>query len=168
MRRLPLPSEFFAGAILIDAFGFFETDDENEAVLAEVRRVLAPRGRFVLKVVNGAPIRAGFRETDREEREGVVVNISRQLMLGPSRMIERVVVTGSRGSGEYERCQRLYNSADLYGALKRTGFTGVELFANPSGASFEPATSSTIWASANVAQSNRSVDLRPISGRNPL
>ena len=53
MRQLPLRAKFFAGAILIDAFGFFETDEENEAVLAEVRRVLAPSGRFGMKVVNG-------------------------------------------------------------------------------------------------------------------
>ena len=33
---------------------FFETDEENEAVLREVRRVLAPGGRFGMKVVNGA------------------------------------------------------------------------------------------------------------------
>ena len=103
-----------------------------------------------MKVVNGAPIRAAFRETDREEREGVVVTISRQLALEPSRMTERVIVTGSRGNGEYERHQRLYNSDELSGALDRAGFTGIEVFASPDGAALEP-TSKTMWASARVA-----------------
>jgi hypothetical protein len=146
MRQLPLRSSFFAGVISIDALGFFETDEENEAVLAEARRVLAPGGRIGLKVVNGARILATFRETDLEEREGVVVRISRRLALRPARMTEKVVVTGARGNGEYERHQRLYTSAELCRALKRMGFTGVELFANSDSAPFRPATSKTIWA----------------------
>lgn len=146
MRQLPLRSRFFAGVILIDALGFFETDEENEAVLHEVQRVLAPGGRVGLKVVNGAPILAAFRETDLEEREGVLVRISRQLALQPARMTEKVIVTGARGNGEYERHQRLYTSAELSRALKRLGFTAVELFASSDCAPFRPTTSKTIWA----------------------
>jgi ubiquinone/menaquinone biosynthesis C-methylase UbiE len=146
MRQLPLRSSFFAGVILIDALGFFETDEENEAVLGEACRVLAPGGRLGLKVVNGAPILATFREADLEEREGVVVRISRRLALQPARMIEKVVVTGARGNGEYERHQRLYSSAELSRALNRMGFTGVQLFADSDCAPFLPATSKTIWA----------------------
>jgi hypothetical protein len=153
MRQPPLRSKSFAGAILMDAFGFFETDEENEAVLAEVRRLLAPGGRIGLKVVNGAPILRAFRETDREEREGVVVTISRRLALKPARMTEKVVVTGSRGNGEYERHQRLYTSDELSLALQRTGFSGVELFASPNCAAFEPATSATMWAFGQRSES---------------
>ena len=38
MRRLPLLSACFDAAILLDAFGFFETENENEAVVAEAVR----------------------------------------------------------------------------------------------------------------------------------
>jgi len=146
IRRPPLRSGICAGAILIDAFGFFETNEENEAVLSEAVRVLAPGGRLGLKVVNGAPILAAFRETDREEREGVVVTISRRLALEPARMTEKVIVTGSRGNGEYERHQRLYTSDELSRALERMGFRCVELFAGSDCAAFEPATAKTMWA----------------------
>jgi ubiquinone/menaquinone biosynthesis C-methylase UbiE len=103
IRSLPLRSRIFAGAILIDAFGFFETDEENEAVLSEAVRVLAPGGRLALKVVNGAPVVADFRETDREERQGIVVSISRRLSPERARMIEKVIVSGPRGERQYER-----------------------------------------------------------------
>lgn len=146
MRQLPLRTRFFSGVISIDTFGFFETDEENEAVLGEVRRVLAPGGRVRLKVVNGAPILAAFRETDLEEREGVVVRIWRWLSLQPARMTEKVIVTGSRSNGEYERHQRLYTSAELSRTLKRVGVTGVELFATSDCAPLRPATSKTIWS----------------------
>ena len=130
---------------MIDAFGFFETDDENEAVLSEVARILAPGGRLGLKIVNGALVLAAFRETDREEREGVVVTISRRLEPEHARMTEKVIVRGPRGNGEYERQQRLYRSDELFTALERTGFTSVQVFASSNCATFEPTASETMW-----------------------
>ena len=44
MRRLPVLSACFDAAILMDAFGFFETEIETERVAAEAVRVLRPRG----------------------------------------------------------------------------------------------------------------------------
>jgi hypothetical protein len=146
MRQRPLQSRFVGAAILTDAFGFFETDRENEAVLGEINRVLAPGGRLGMRVVNGTPILAAFGAADREERDGVIANISRRLARDPTRMIEKVIVTGPRGDGEYERHQRLYSSNELSGALERVGFTNVELFASSHRAVFEPATSKTMWA----------------------
>jgi len=145
IRRLPLQSRIFASAILIDAFGFFETDEENEAVLSEAMRVLAPGGRLGLKVVNGAPILASFRETDREEREGVVVTISRRLAPERARMTENVIVRSPRGNGEYERHQRLYRSDELCSALERAGFMDVQVFASSNCATFDATASETMW-----------------------
>ena len=101
IRRVPICSKSFAGAILIDALGFFESESENEMVLREAARVLVPGGRFGLKVVNGAAVLATFRSTDREERDDVTVAISRTLTSGPARMTEKVIVSGARGDGEY-------------------------------------------------------------------
>ena len=145
IRCLPLQSRIFAGAILIDAFGFFGTDEENEAVLSEAARVLAPGGRLGAKVVNGAPVVAAFRETDREEREGIVVSISRRLSPERARMIEKVIVSGTRGNGEYERHQRLYRSDEICTAFERMGFTDVQVFASSNSATFEPTVSKTMW-----------------------
>jgi ubiquinone/menaquinone biosynthesis C-methylase UbiE len=41
MRQLPFQSSHFNAAILIDAFGFFEAEEDNEAVLKEAARVLS-------------------------------------------------------------------------------------------------------------------------------
>jgi SAM-dependent methyltransferase len=145
MRRLPLRSGSFGAAILTDAFGFFETDEENDTVLREAARVLIAGGRLVLKVVNGGPVLEAFRETDREERDGTVVTISRTLALAPPRMTERIQVSGIRGSGEYERRQRLYRVEELCAALGRAGLSVIGVFASPDGATFEPANSPAMW-----------------------
>jgi len=129
----------------MDAFGFFEAEEGNETVLREAAHVLVPGGRLGLKVVNGGPILDAFRETDREERDGTVVTISRTLTSAPPCMLERISVSGSRGEGSYERRQRLYRVEDVCAALVRAGFSVVGVFASPDGTAFEPTTSGTMW-----------------------
>jgi hypothetical protein len=129
----------------MDAFGFFEAEDDNEYVFAEAARVLVPGGFVALKIVNGEPILASFRHTERVERDGVVVTMSRTLSLEPARMIERVSVSGSRGNGRYERRQRLYRADELSTAAKRAGLLLLGVFADAHGAMFEPATSPRMW-----------------------
>ena len=154
MRHVPLRSGCAEAVTLIDSFGFFESEEANEAVLQEAARILSPRGRLGLKVVNATPILKAFREADREERDGVVVAISRTLTLSPSRMTERIRVSGSRGNGEYERRQRLYDADDLRVALGRAGLAVTGTFAGAEGTTFEPMASSAMWV---VAQRHRSV-----------
>ena len=151
IRDLPLRQESCTAVVVMDAFGFFEADDENERVLAEAMRILVPGGFLAMKVVNGEPVLASFRPADREERQGVVVVISRTLTGEPARMLERVSISGPRGDGQYERRQRLYRVGELLAAAKRVGFTGAEVFADAHGTTFEPATSPTIWVIGQLA-----------------
>src|SRR5215831_7188577 len=145
MRILPFRREHFDAAILLDAFGFFETEEDNDAVLANIARTLVPRGRLCLKVVNGCPILADFRESDTEERDGTVVAISRTLTLEPPRITEKLIVSGSRGNGQYERRQRLYRSEEIYRMVESAGFSIVGVFSGADGAPFKPTSSATMW-----------------------
>jgi hypothetical protein len=129
----------------MDAFGFFDTEDEHEAVLREAARVLTTDGRLALKVVNGGLVLDAFRETDQEERDGVVVSVSNTLTFDPPRMTQSISVRGSRGHGEYQRRQRLYRVEELRAGLERVGFSVEGIFGSADGASFEPATSSAMW-----------------------
>jgi D-alanine-D-alanine ligase len=144
MRRPPLRTGCADAAIVMDALGFFDTDDEHDAVLQEAARVLRPGGRLALKVVNGRPVLEAFRDTEREERDGIVVSVSSTLTSSPARMTQRVSVRGSRGNGEYERRQRLYLAGELKEALGRAGFSVTGIFADADGMPFEPM-SPAIW-----------------------
>ena len=145
MRRLPFRDESAGGAIILDAFGFFDTEDEHEAALREAARVLRPDTRLALKVVNGGQVLDGFRSQQREERDGVVVSVVNTLTFDPPRMTQRIAIRGSRGDGEYERRQRLYRVDELRAVVEQAGLSVVGVFGDPAGAPFEPATSKTIW-----------------------
>ena len=145
MRRLPFRSGCADGAILMDAFGFFETDDEHDAVLREAARVLTTGGRMALKVVNGGHVLDDFRATEREERDGTIVSVANALAFDPPRLIQRISVSGSRGHGEYERRQRLYRIDELRAALEHAGLAAVDVFGDPDEAPFDPVTSPTMW-----------------------
>jgi D-alanine-D-alanine ligase len=148
IRSVALRQRACDAVVVMDAFGFFESEEDNERVLAEAARVLVPGGRLALKVVNGEPILASFRPADHEQRDGVLVALSRSLTLEPPRMIERVSVSGARGTGQYERRQRLYRAAELSAAAKQVGLAIVGVFADACGAAFEPATSRSMWVIA--------------------
>lgn len=145
MRRLPFRTGCADAVIVMDAFGFFETDEEHDAILREAARVLTSHGRLGLKIVNGNFVLDGFRETEREERDGAVISVSRTLTHDRTRMTERISVNGLRGQGEYERRQRLYRVEELVAALERVGVTVVGVFAALDGSPFEPTASSTMW-----------------------
>ena len=99
----------------------------------------------MLKVVNGGPILDAFRETDREERDGVVIAVSNTLTIDPPRMTQRISVSGSRGQGDYERRQRLYRVEELCAALEGVGLAIVGVFSSPDGTAFEPTVSPAMW-----------------------
>jgi hypothetical protein len=124
MRWLPFRSECANAVIMMDAFGFFDAEEEHEAVLREAGRVLTTGGRLVFKVVNGGPS---------------------TLIIDPPRMTQRISVSGPHGQGEYDRRQRLYRVEELCAALEHVGFAIVGVFARPDGATFEPTSSTAMW-----------------------
>jgi uncharacterized membrane protein YdjX (TVP38/TMEM64 family)/SAM-dependent methyltransferase len=75
MRRLPIRTGSLAGVIqLFTAFGYFEQDADNRAVLAEVARVLRPSGFYVLDLFNREPVLAALTgATERKLPDGTVV-----------------------------------------------------------------------------------------------
>ena len=113
--------------------------------------MLIAHGRLVLKVVNGGLVLDDFRETEREERDGVVVSVANRLSFRPPRPIQRLSVRGARGQGEYERRQRLYRVEELRAVLEDAGLAVVNVYGNPDGAPLESAKASTMWVVAQHA-----------------
>jgi ubiquinone/menaquinone biosynthesis C-methylase UbiE len=144
MRQLPIHSTSMNAVVSLDAFGFFDSEGENEAVLRELGRVLTPRGRAILKVANAEPIVAGFRSSDRESRGDSTIEITRSLLSGPPRLVEHLVIQSPQGSGRFERRQRIYSAAELRETIKAAGLQPGAVTATISGAPFDPRRSPSI------------------------
>jgi SAM-dependent methyltransferase len=124
MRRLPFADGSFDAVInLFNAFGYLEDDAQDELVLAEVARVLAPGGSFLQELVNREALVRGWHDSDvLRLDDGLVVLQERTLDLRASR--DRVRYTLLHPDGRRTSRQhvvRLYTLTELEGMLGRAG-----------------------------------------------
>lgn len=67
MRRIPFVEEFDVVVNLYTAFGYLESDEEDQRVIHAVSKALRPAGTFVLDVINRERVIRRFREKDWKE-----------------------------------------------------------------------------------------------------
>lgn len=135
-RFLPLASAVAAGGFLRDAFGFYDDEIQNLAVLREIRRTLSRQSGLVLAVVNAVPIRDHFQPEAEELQGDLRIRIRRQLLTEPLRQIERLELEESGAVTVHERRQRLYTSEELGALLTQAGFEVIALYGDCVGAPF--------------------------------
>jgi SAM-dependent methyltransferase len=124
MRRLPFTGGRFDAVVnLFNAFGYLESEAEDERVLAEVARVLAPGGRFVQEMANREAVVRGWRDIDATRyQDGRLMVEERDLDLRSSR--DRVRYTVLHPDGRLTSADhsiRLYTLTELAAMLARSG-----------------------------------------------
>ncbi len=141
MRRLSETDKYQYG-ILFDAFGFFESDDENEDVVRQLGQAVSPGGGVVIAVVNGERILNSLEPVSRQEKNGRIVEVRREL---EGRILkEDVIIT--EGPREYgaERRQRLYSAAEIEKIVAGSGLRPKCLYGDLLGEVFSEENSSKI------------------------
>lgn len=135
MRELPWPDESFDAVLnLWTAFGYFETQDEDERVLAEFARVLAPGGVLILDTVNQVALARGFRPQAFEEIEGVLFlqEHAYDIVKGRSQARWTFLRGGARTELAFDH--RVYTTPEYLGMLRRAGFEPVAFYGGFDGA----------------------------------
>jgi SAM-dependent methyltransferase len=131
MRRLPArwTGRFDAVVSLGASFGFFATRAEDEAVLAQYARVLAPGGRLVLHAANRDGIMASFLSKDWwESPSGELVLHERTF--DPLSGFLDVRVQLRRGARTRRRAYRLrlYSASEIAALAARHGLIVTEVY----------------------------------------
>jgi SAM-dependent methyltransferase len=124
MRRLPFADASFDAVLnLFHAFGYLEDEAEDERVLAEVGRVLAPSGRLLQEVANREALVRGWRDSDvLRTGDGLVVLQERTLDLRASRELTRYTWLHPDGRRTTRQASiRLYTLTELAAMLARAG-----------------------------------------------
>ncbi len=95
MRRLPIRAASADAVVnLFTSFGYFERDDEHEAVLREVGRILKPGGRFALDFLNAPRVRATLVPRDERVVDGRTVVQERAVTEGGRFVVKTIHLEG--------------------------------------------------------------------------
>jgi SAM-dependent methyltransferase len=124
MRRLPLRGgSLHLVTSFFTSFGYFETEEEDRRVLAEIRRVLRPDGHFLLDFLNADAVRASLTPEDTREVAGKTVVQARRLVEG-GRRVEKEILIHAPGEPTPKRFRervRLYGAGELETLLRAEG-----------------------------------------------
>ena len=137
MRALPWPDDSFDAVLnLWTSFGYFETQAEDEGVLAEFARVLAHGGVLILDTINQTAFVRGFRRQAFDELDGVLYLQEHDYDLVTGRSRARWTFVRDEKRSELSFDHRLYTTPEYVVMLRRAGlrpeafyggFDGVEL-----------------------------------------
>lgn len=130
----------FDGAInLFTSFGFFETDEEELKVVANVFESLRPNGRFVIDVMGKEVLCRGFHpRTWQSNAAGTVFLLEERKVSNGWAFIEnRWIVFDETGRREFRFPLRVYSGRELETLLFRAGFRDVALYGNLTGAPYD-------------------------------
>ena len=127
MRHIPYENHFDAVINLFTSFGYFDRDEENEAVLKEVHKALKPGGLFLLD--NENKFFFVFNDVFRKQRHWEKVSEDKYLLMENEfdvekeremftvHVLEKGVITETSGYNI-----RLYSFPEIKEMLNRNGF----------------------------------------------
>jgi len=125
-RKLRFPDDRFGLVYLAgNSFGYFESAEDDVAVLNEIRRILAPRGQLLIDFTDGDFVRTNFEARSWEwiDKDYFVCR-ERALSRDESRLISREVITHTKKGviADQFYAERLYNAGQLRAQLQDNGF----------------------------------------------
>jgi ubiquinone/menaquinone biosynthesis C-methylase UbiE len=135
MRQIPFSQEFDAAFNIFSSWGYLETEEEDQKVLASVARALKPGGALLLETAHRDWLIRHFQARSWSEGIGVLVMEERVLDLLSSRLLD--TWTAIYEDGRQRRWQintRLYTAAELRRMLESAGFRLSQSFGGYDGA----------------------------------
>lgn len=132
MRTIPYVACFDAAINMFTSFGYFEQEEENQAVLAGIARALKPGGRLVMELAHRDRLVRSFQEADWYELDDGVI-VWRRHHFDPVRGVLTSVDRWRTPDGEeQERFHRIriYTATELAAMLRAAGLSPVAWYGN--------------------------------------
>jgi len=138
MRRLPFRSSSFAGLTsFFTSFGYFASSAQDRQAAAEMNRVLAPGGTFMLDFLHADRVRRDLVPAETGRIRGFELSVERRIE--DDTVIKSIRMQPHDGSGEreFEERVRLYEPAVLEELLREAGLDARMRFGDYSGGDFD-------------------------------
>jgi len=125
MRVIPFADEFDAVINIFTAFGYLETEAEDQQVFQQVHRALVPGGRFLLELIHRESLMRRFAPTGITRLDdGTLFLEERRFDLLTSRNDVRVTMLAPDGQRwEQHHAVRVYSLTELARMLAAAGLT---------------------------------------------
>jgi SAM-dependent methyltransferase len=139
MRELPLRTSSFDAAVsLFSSFGYLESDAEDLRVLREVARVLKPRGKLLLDLLNREYALSGFADTVQRALGETLVVEKRVWDLLEGRLSTSFVIVSQDGAQKESvgHSLRLYTLTELRALLGAAGLAIERVYGGVSGEAY--------------------------------
>ena len=125
MRALPFRSGTFALVVnLFTSFGYFNDDSQHQLVVAEIARVTAPGGWFVLDFLNARYVRRTLVPFDQRQIGSLLVVQKREISTDGRYVHKSIKMIGT--DRIFHERVRLFDLKDLTSMLQACGFTITE------------------------------------------
>ncbi|MDH5719715.1 MAG: methyltransferase domain-containing protein [Spirochaetia bacterium] len=132
-RKLRFPTDTFDIVYLAgNSFGYFETAEDDKAVLKEIMRILKPSGKLLIDITDGQYMKENYQSRTWEWIDkNYFVCRERSLSADNNRLISREVITHAHKGviADQFYAERLYSKDDIANVIKDMGFSKIETHA---------------------------------------
>jgi 2-polyprenyl-3-methyl-5-hydroxy-6-metoxy-1,4-benzoquinol methylase len=137
MRGFVRPEGFDLAVSMFTSWGYFETAEENLAVIANVHESLRPGGRLVIETIGKEQIARMFEATGSEEVEGAGMLIQRRRVCDDwSRMENDWILLSGTTVKVFHPNHWIYSGVELRDLLLSCGFERVDLYGGLDGSEY--------------------------------
>lgn len=135
MHQIPFENEFDVVINLFTAFGYLESDEDDQRVLRQIAKALQPSGRFVIDIANRERIMRAYREKDwKKLADGTIVITERKFDLVTGCNQEKRTKIHKDGEREvFNMTIRMYTLTELIGICRNAGLRFVAVYGDYNG-----------------------------------
>ena len=129
MRAVPFKGAFDLVICMFTSFGYFETDQQNAAVLAEMSGALRSGGAYLIDYLNRPRVISRLKPEDSFLKDGIKVLQRRWITPDGLRVEKETLVQSNDGGRErYRESVRLFSRGEMLSMLESAGLPAEKVF----------------------------------------
>jgi SAM-dependent methyltransferase len=139
VRSLEGDEMFDAAIDMFTSFGYFDHDDDDIKVAANVCRALRPGGKFLIDLEGRELIARDFRKREWFRHDDGTLGLQEKTVRNDWERLNTkwILIRDGRVIRESDVSSRIYSGSEMRRLLMKAGFASVELYGNLEGAPYD-------------------------------